>query len=271
MLGDSPTQTGNKDFTMADLLKITQDMSQNPYQAPESRAYIRMQEMALRQRVGDKAGTNSLVFKILGQESLPSRSSFGWLGNIELHAALYEAAVIQTSEPDYRKGLFHLDKMREIHKGIGVPARVMIQEHLDAAQCYDGLNLPTLAGRAVLKAVEHIPKMGAETDGENAEYHAHMACVGRYLRISKFRVLDVFDEGGDWSHIPGAAKAFSLSEKRLLRKIVKGANEIQTLHNLMMTANDGQDNLQMHYSEETCVRMMMRLEEILIGLSPYCC
>jgi hypothetical protein len=272
MLGDSTTQATNNAFTMADLVGICHDLSQSPYAGPECRATIRMQEIALRKTVGDENGTNSLISEILEQESLPSDTSFGYLAQLGLHSALYETAVTQANEPDYKKGLFHLDKMWEIHKGIGVPARVMIQEHLDAAQCYDGLNMPAKAGRAVLKAVEHIPRMGTETVGENAEFNAHTACLGRYLRISKLRVLDVFDKGGDWSHIPGAVAAFSLSEKRLLRKIVNGANEIQNLHSMVMNlVNTSQENLQTGYSEETLERMWMRIEEILNGLFPYYC
>jgi hypothetical protein len=57
----------------------------------------------------------------------------GWRATFVVPSELFEAAVINTKTPNFEQGLFHLDKMWELHKGVAVTAVVLIQQHLDKA------------------------------------------------------------------------------------------------------------------------------------------
>jgi hypothetical protein len=146
--------------SMFQLLKTVAEDDSPRLQA--SRSLLETMEVGLHMLSGNTDAAASALSDNLQREARSSDMSSGWQNLAQLHMQLYGLAVMQSDNPDYRKGIQHLDEWWKLHQGVGISKQELCYGNLKYATCYDGLKMPGEAGRAVLKAMELLPMTEAD-------------------------------------------------------------------------------------------------------------
>lgn len=128
----------------------------------EARSLFTTMEVGLHMLSGNTDAATSALSDNLQREARCSDTSSGWQNLAQIHMQLYGLAVMQSDNPDYRKGIQHLDEWWKLHQGVGISKQEICYGNLKYATCYDGLKMPGEAGRAVLKAMELFPMTEAD-------------------------------------------------------------------------------------------------------------
>ncbi|KAF5697688.1 CHAT domain-containing protein [Fusarium globosum] len=74
-------------------------------------------ESAMHMYAGNPTRTAATLRKEVAREALSSTTNTGWQRLAELHMLSYMSAVKETAEPDYKKGLTHLNEWWNLHQG----------------------------------------------------------------------------------------------------------------------------------------------------------
>ncbi|KAG4277361.1 hypothetical protein FPRO04_14151 [Fusarium proliferatum] len=80
-------------------------------------------ESAMHMYAGNPTRTAATLRKEVAREALSSTTNTGWQRLAELHMLSYMSAVKETAEPDYKKGLTHLNKWWNLHQGQEISKR----------------------------------------------------------------------------------------------------------------------------------------------------
>lgn len=190
---------------------------------PEIRALLASTESALRMLSGDMNGAASALKFNIQREALSSTASTGWESLSDIHMQMYGFAVTRNDNPDYKKGLTHLNEWWKQHKGIGIPKRDICFGHLKFAVCYNGLNRITEAARAVIKCAQAVPTMTTAdcADGDSVKGFSEWL-HGQFASLDK---LDIFQDPKIIISVPSTMSELLWQERSAIHQIMKKAQQ----------------------------------------------
>lgn len=110
-------------------------------------------EADLREMAGDNRGAAQAMQAEFAREALSSTQNTGWQHLSRMHINMYRLAV-ESTPPDYRAALAHLEEDWNQHRGVGMPKMQECYAHLRFATCYHALGQIADAARSVIKVYQ---------------------------------------------------------------------------------------------------------------------
>jgi hypothetical protein len=154
--------------------------------------------------LGEDLSASAALGPIMEREALSSTASAGWENLAGLHQLMFQTVVIQNENPDYKKGLTHLVESVKLCRGVDMPKKDLVITCMHMALCYNGMNQPMAAAKAVLRAIQFIPSIQVAEFNNTEDAEGFVPWI--YELVAE---LDTLENFNNRRYMPSALHGFT--------------------------------------------------------------